>query len=99
MVRFIPVICPFCGAQVDVEEGRKMAYCTYCGGQMIIDDGNQNISYHYRVTDDAKIEHERVPIEIMKILGRWAFTCFRIYVIGFAIVSFIVLIGLIMYYY
>ena len=40
-IKMVPVKCPNCGAQMQIEEGRKEAFCTYCGSKFLIDDGEE----------------------------------------------------------
>ena len=37
-MKLINMICPHCGAQLEIEEGRKQAYCGHCGSKLLIDD-------------------------------------------------------------
>ena len=65
-MKLYQLICPACGATVEIEEDRKSMFCTYCGSQIHIEDGikrveiTKNVNYHKTYTDEAKIrEHER----------------------------------------
>ena len=52
-IRFTAVKCPECGAELNIEEGRKQAYCTYCGTKILINNDNEHI---YRTIDEAEIK-------------------------------------------
>lgn len=65
-MKLYQLICPACGATVEIEEDRKSMFCTYCGSQIHVEDGikrveiTKNVNYHKTYTDEAKIrEHER----------------------------------------
>lgn len=51
-IKMVKVECPSCGAMLDIEEDRKMAFCTYCGTKVLIDNDNE---YTYRHVDEARI--------------------------------------------
>ena len=44
--------CPECGANLQIEEGRKQMFCSYCGTKIIMTNENE---YIYRHIDDAEI--------------------------------------------
>lgn len=52
-IRFTAVKCPECGAEFDIEEGRKQAFCSYCGTRILINNDNEHI---YRTIDEAEIK-------------------------------------------
>lgn len=57
-MKLIPVICPKCGAQIQVNVGVKTCYCTYCGTQILFDD--DGIKVTYRKVDEARIKEADV---------------------------------------
>lgn len=34
MVKMIPLVCPKCGAQLEIKAGMEVCYCAYCGTQI-----------------------------------------------------------------
>ena len=54
MISLVPVKCPQCGADLEIEDGRETAFCTYCGAKIIINDENR---FTYRHIDDARVKH------------------------------------------
>lgn len=72
MVKMIAVQCPQCGADLDIEEGRKTCFCTYCGAKIMIDDGSK--TYTYRKVDEARIKEaevdERIRLKELEIENR-----------------------------
>lgn len=65
MVKMIPMVCPKCGATIDVQEGTKTCYCTYCGTKILIDDSstktiNQNINIHKTTVDETEVKKAEV---------------------------------------
>jgi len=57
-MKLIPVMCPKCGAQIQINEGTKTCYCTYCGTQIIIDEDGAKVTY--RKVDEARIKEADV---------------------------------------
>ena len=51
-VSVIPVICPQCGANLNIENGREYAFCSYCGAKILINNDNVHV---YRTVDEASI--------------------------------------------
>lgn len=41
-IKLIPVECPKCGGQMQIEKKREEAFCPYCGSKIIIADNNKN---------------------------------------------------------
>lgn len=75
-MKMYQLICPSCGATVEIEQDRKSMFCAYCGNQIHIDDGikrveiTKNINYHKTYTDEAKIREsqrkERIQLKQME---------------------------------
>ena len=56
-IQFIKVKCPECGATLNIEKNRDMAYCTYCGTKVLIHNENERI---FRHIDEARIREVEV---------------------------------------
>lgn len=54
-VKFIPIQCPKCGADLSYEEGRKVLFCSYCGAKILVDQYNEN-EHIYRNIDEADVK-------------------------------------------
>lgn len=55
-ITFVPMICPQCGAQLEVPTNKDYCYCVHCGTQLLInDDSVKTINVNHRVTDEARI--------------------------------------------
>lgn len=73
MVKMVPLICPKCGADLEVKEDTKTCFCTYCGAKLIIDDGsetvtiNKNININKVTRDETKIEEARLKEKSSKM--------------------------------
>ncbi|MEE8808561.1 MAG: DUF6591 domain-containing protein [Lactimicrobium sp.] len=53
-MKFIKMECPYCGARLDVEEGKKSVVCQYCGKEVMVDDEKkENV---VTIKDEAKIK-------------------------------------------
>ncbi len=61
MVTFTPLICPSCGArlQVALKIGQTMCYCQFCGTPIMIVDENTK-TYRNVQVDEAKIHESDV---------------------------------------
>ncbi|WP_294751809.1 hypothetical protein [uncultured Ruminococcus sp.] len=46
------IICPRCGATLEISEDFKQCFCSFCGSKMIIDDGTRTV----RIIDEAKLK-------------------------------------------
>ena len=74
--------CPSCGANLNVDEGRKKAFCEYCGSPFIVEDAINNFIGNNTVnvgsvgtlnvnsdqTADARIEAGRAYLKMEKFL-------------------------------
>lgn len=79
MVTMVSLECPSCGAELQIENGRKECYCSYCGKKIRIDDSNKytvNINYNANVTNRiindaevirAKNEHVNRKLENQRL--------------------------------
>lgn len=67
--------CPQCGANLEIEQGRKEVFCSFCGTKLFIDDetrtmrieNNININNTIRYTNDAEVIREKNKLEMKKI--------------------------------
>lgn len=55
--------CPECGANLDVEEGRKKLFCSFCGAQIILSNDNEHIIH---TIDDAEVKHAQTE-QLIKV--------------------------------
>ena len=75
-MKLITLNCPRCGADLNVEAGRKYIFCEYCGQKIYIDDEVQrsehteNINYTYRNIDEAKIREADARIKEAELQER-----------------------------
>lgn len=60
-IEFVVLKCPQCGAQLQIEDGRKQAYCSYCGAKILIHNENE---YIHRTIDEAEIEKAKATKEV-----------------------------------
>ena len=59
-IKLISVKCPDCGAQLNIEEGRKTAFCSYCGAKVIVSNENEITFRHVDEANLKKAETERM---------------------------------------
>ena len=57
----IAMTCPKCGASIQQQEGRDVAYCSYCGTKLLVDDGSAKVTY--RTVDEARIRELEIEQE------------------------------------
>lgn len=43
LVKIVNLTCPGCGARLEVDMDRKMAFCSYCGAALPVDDEIQKV--------------------------------------------------------
>ena len=43
LVKIVNLTCPGCGARLEVDMDRKMAFCSYCGAALLVDDEIQKV--------------------------------------------------------
>ncbi len=59
-VKFVPAICPKCGAQMEVDPTQEAAVCQYCGTAFIVDKAIQNYT-----VQNAHIDHaDHVTVDL-----------------------------------
>lgn len=72
MIKIVPLICPNCGAELEVRSDTKTCFCTYCGTKLFIDNNsetvtfNKNINITHRSIDETKIEKMRIQQQMYK---------------------------------
>lgn len=65
MINAVNLKCPSCGANLEVEHGRKECFCSYCGAKIILTDDNEK-TYTVNINNQAEIlkaETERIELE------------------------------------
>lgn len=72
-MKFVPVVCPKCGANLNVEEGRKECFCSYCGTKIVVDNENSKESTNtYVRIDEARIREaeakERIRLKELELM-------------------------------
>ena len=45
-MKIINMVCPNCGASLQVDADKKNLTCNYCGSNLLLDDGVQHIVVH-----------------------------------------------------
>ncbi len=64
-IKFVPMICPQCGSQMDVPVDKDMCFCAACGTKILInDDSIKTININQRVTDDARIAEAQAKAKV-----------------------------------
>ena len=58
-MKIIPIICPSCGAKLEIAEEREKCFCSYCGTPIALVDNNHT-KHTYREVDDARIREADV---------------------------------------
>lgn len=92
-MKFYSLKCPQCGADIDIEEDRKMIFCQYCGSKIVIDDEVNRSEITHVIRDEAKIQaaaNELKELELerewqenrKKSIRRWPRFCIVLFVFG-----------------
>ncbi len=66
-MKFVPIQCPCCNANINADIEKKVMYCGHCGTQIYIDDEVKRYEYTHRIIDDAEIkraEAEKMRAEV-----------------------------------
>ena len=53
-MKLVKMECPYCGAELQVEEGKKIATCPYCRKNVAVDDEKKETIV--TVKDEAKLQ-------------------------------------------
>lgn len=70
-VKFISIKCPECGANLEMEQDRKVMFCSYCGRKiMMVDENEFKYDVTHRHVDVAKIREVEENAEIKKVRER-----------------------------
>lgn len=65
MVKMVSLVCPNCGAKLDVKNGTQTCFCTYCGTKILIsDDNNKTYTKNVNVNQTS---YDRTEIEKIKL--------------------------------
>ncbi len=59
-IKMNSVKCPECGANLQIEEGRKQLFCSYCGTKIIMTNENEYIYRHIDEAEMAQAETNRI---------------------------------------
>lgn len=66
MTKMIPLVCPNCGAKLDVKDGTQTCFCTYCGTKILIsDDSNKTYTKNVNINQTS---YDRTEIEKIKLV-------------------------------
>lgn len=65
MVKMIPLVCPNCGAKLDIKDGTQTCFCTYCGTKILVSDNNKTYTKNVNINQTSydKTEIERIKLE------------------------------------
>lgn len=56
-MKLISMVCPHCGAQLQIEDGRKQVFCSHCGSKLLIDD--EVIHHQFDDAEEAGYKFEK----------------------------------------
>ena len=60
IMKLISLKCRECGADLQVDPGRKQVFCSYCGAKLLLDDESINITN--RIIDEARLKEAEVRL-------------------------------------
>ena len=59
-ITLAPMVCPQCGAQIDVPVEKDECFCMYCGTKILINNENvKTININKHIIDEARIEEAK----------------------------------------
>ena len=72
MITMIKLVCPACGANLEVGNKLSQCFCQYCGAKILLHNENEFVD---RIVDEAKLEEqntekERIEFERHKLLAQ-----------------------------
>ncbi len=59
-MELINLRCANCGAELEIEPGKKQLYCSYCGSKLLLQD--ETIHITNRIVDEARIKEAEVRL-------------------------------------
>ena len=59
----VSAVCPSCGAQLDVDNGKDAGICKYCGNAFITENAINNYNIKYEVKADTVIMNNRASMD------------------------------------
>lgn len=63
MITFVKLVCPACGANLDVDAKLSQCFCQYCGTKILLHNENEhtvNINQTSRFVDEAELAKQEV---------------------------------------
>ena len=61
-MKIIKLLCPSCGATIEVNMEGKIGSCQYCGSALFVDDVDERKEFVYRKIDEAKIKKQNIKL-------------------------------------
>ena len=61
------IVCPECGAGLEIQGHQRKIYCSYCGTPIMLDDGIERKEIVHRSIDEAEIEKSRNRLELERM--------------------------------
>ena len=75
---FIPLVCPMCGANVELDGNREYGFCQYCGTKIVHDHQDIHISGSVNIDRSREIESLLMRAKTLLSQGREEEAC-RLY--------------------
>lgn len=63
MITFVKLVCPACGANLEVDAKLSQCFCQYCGTKILLHNENEHIERFVNEAEVARQENERRKIE------------------------------------
>lgn len=60
-MKLINMICPNCGAKLEIDADRKQVFCSYCGTKLLVDQ--EEIHITNRIVDEARLKEAEVKLK------------------------------------
>lgn len=63
-MKMVELKCPYCGADLEVDNGIDSFYCMYCGGKIIFDELDTNTTKLKLKAQEVDLEKYRIDKEL-----------------------------------
>ena len=67
---FIPLVCPMCGANIELDGNREYGFCQYCGTKIVHDHQDIHISGSVNIDRSREIESLLMRAKTLMAQGR-----------------------------
>lgn len=92
-MKYYRLKCDQCGADLEIEETRKLLYCQYCGNRILVDDEVERTEIKHIIRDEAEIQNaltrqRKAELHYLNekrkhvIIMGWLFSCGFLFIVS-----------------